>query len=338
MGLEKLPHLVCERGVIAGGQGEVGVPVIALERAVEELPDPRPARAVHPCTALPETESRISIEPTTLAGIGPRRRPGVTNPSLRRIRGKLPPEAPLHDTETRTSPQLLARIAGALYVTIIIFGIFGEMFVRERLVAWGDPTATAERILASESLWRFSVAAEISYLLCAVVLAVIFLVLLRPAGRDLALLMVLFNLVAITVEAVGRLQLVTALSTLRSAETLSAFEPGQVHALAYLSLQAHGRGWSIALLFFAGFCVVSGCLIYRCRYLPRLLGALMVLAGLGYLLDGFSLILSPAFQALVFPFTLLPAFVAESALALWLLVRGVDVPEFERARAAAEPT
>lgn len=91
---------------------------------------------------------------------------------------------------------------------------------------------------------------------------------------------------------------------MRSADALSAFEPREVHALA---------------------------LAYRSGYLPRLIGALMVLAGLCYLLDGFSLILSPAFHGIVFPFSLLPAFVAESALALWLLVKGVDVPKFERA-------
>lgn len=73
-------------------------------------------------------------------------------------------------------------------------------------------------ILASEGLWRFSVAAELFYLLCAVVLVAIFYVLLRPVSRDLALLAVLFNLVSVAVEAVGRLQLISALGILRSAD------------------------------------------------------------------------------------------------------------------------
>jgi hypothetical protein len=239
----------------------------------------------------------------------------------------------MDDHQVRISPQVLARLAGVLYVIVIVFGFFGEVFVRGRLIVSGDPTATAERILGSESLWRFSGAAELFYLLCAVVLAAIFLSLLRPVGRDLAMLMAFFNLVGIAVEAVGRLQLVSALNTLRSMETLSAFEPRQVHALAYLSLQAHGRGFSIALLFFGGFCLTIGSLIWRSGYLPRLIGALMVLAGLGYLLDGFALVLSPAFHRLVFPFSLLPAFVAEVSLALWLLVKGIDVDAFERAAA-----
>lgn len=232
------------------------------------------------------------------------------------------------------SPERLARVAGALYLFVIVVGLFGEMFVRGRLIVWSDPTATAERILASESLWRFSVAAELLYLLFAVVLAAIFFVLLRPAGRDLALLAVLFNVVAIAIEAVGRLQLIVALAVLRGAESLAAFEPGQVHALAFLFVRAHGRGFSVSLLFFGGFCLVVGTLISRSGYLPKLIGVLIQIAGLGYLLDGFALILSPAFHSMIFPFSLLPAFVAESSLALWLLVKGVDVARFE-ARAGA---
>jgi len=76
-------------------------------------------------------------------------------------------------------------------------------------------------------------------------------------------------------------------------------------------------------------------LIYRSGYLPRAIGVLMQIAGAGYLLDGFALILSPALHSALFPFSLLPAFVAESALCLWLLIRGVDV---RRWRALASPT
>ena len=222
-----------------------------------------------------------------------------------------------------------------LYLIIIVFGIFGEMFVRGKLIVWGDPIATAEKILASESLWRFSVAAELFYLLCAVVLAGIFYVLLRPVNRDLALLAVFFNLVAIAIEATGRLHLISALTVLRGAERLAAFEPHQAYTLAYFSLQSHGRSFSIGLLFFGCVCVILGYLIARSGYLPKLLGVLMLIAGLGYLLDGFALILSPAFHAVIYPASLLPAFVAELSFCLWLVVKGVDVARWN-ARVSAQ--
>jgi len=243
----------------------------------------------------------------------------------------------MEEHRVEASPRVLSRIGGVLYLIIIVFGAFGEMFVRGKLIVWGDPTATAAKILASESLWRFSVAAELFYLLCAVALAAIFYVLLRPVSRDLALLAVFFNLVSIAIEATGRLHLISALTVLRGAERLTAFEPNQVHALAYLSLQSHGRGFSISLLFFGCVCLVLGYLIFRSGYLPKLLGVLMQIAGLGYLMDGFALILSPAFHAMIFPASLLPAFVAESSFCLWLLVKGVNVEKW-KLRASAQPT
>ena len=235
----------------------------------------------------------------------------------------------MDEHRVEASPQVLSRIGGVLYLIIIVFGLFGEMFVRGKLIVWGDPTATAERILASESLWRFSVAAELFYLLCAVALAAIFYVLLRPVNRDLALLAVFFNLVSIAVEASGRLHLISALTVLRGAERLTAFEPDQAHALAYLSLQAHGRGFSIGLLFFGCVCLVLGYLIFRSGYFPKLLGVLMQIAGLGYLVDGFALVLSPAFHSMIFPFSLVPAFVAEGAWCVWLLVKGVNLEKWQ---------
>jgi hypothetical protein len=70
-------------------------------------------------------------------------------------------------------------------------------------------------------------------------------------------------------------------------------------------------------------------LIFRSGYLPKLLGILMQIAGLGYLLDGFALILSPAFHSMIFPASLVPAFIAELSLCLWLLVRGVNVEKWK---------
>lgn len=238
---------------------------------------------------------------------------------------------------TRISPRTLARIGGALYLVIIFFGLFGEMFVRNRLIVWGDPTATAENILASESLWRFGIAAQLFYLLCAVALAAIFFVLLRPVSRNLALLAVFFNLVSIAVEATSRLHLFSALTILRGAERLAAFTTDQQHALAYLSLQLHGRGFSASLLFFGCVCLVVGYLMFHSGYLPRFLGVLMLIAGLGYLTDGFALILSPAFHAAIFPASLLPAFVAESCVCLWFLIRGVNLDKWNE-RTSAQST
>src|SRR5438093_2572500 len=105
------------------------------------------------------------------------------------------------DVIVETSPQTYARIGGVLYLIIIVVGLFGEAFVRDRLIVSGDATATAANIMSHELLWRFHIAAELFLLICAVALLMILYALLRPVSRDLILLAAFFNLVAIIIEA-----------------------------------------------------------------------------------------------------------------------------------------
>jgi hypothetical protein len=241
------------------------------------------------------------------------------------------------DRTVETSPQLYARIGGVLYLIIIVVGLFDEAFVRNRIIVSGNATATAANIRSLESLWRFGIAAEFFLLICAVALTLIFFVLLRPVSRDLALLAVFFNLVSLAVEAAVQLYLLGALFPLGKTEYLRAFEPEQLYALASLSVKSHGYGFGVALIFFGCVCLIDGYLIFRSGYFPKTIGVLMAIAGLSYLTNSFALILAPTFANRIFPAILVPAFVGEASLCLWLLVKGVNVPKWEeRASAAGE--
>ena len=234
------------------------------------------------------------------------------------------------DHTVNSSPKLCARIGGALYLIIIVIGLFGEAFVRDRLIVSGDAAATAANIMSHESLWRFHIAAELFLLICAVALLLILYALLRPVSRDLALLAVFINLVSIGIEAATTLYLLQALFPLGNAGYLKAFTREQLYAMASLSLKSHGYGFSVSLLFFGCFCLIVGYLIFRSGYLPKTIGVLMQIAGLSYLTNSFALILSPAFANRLFPAILLPAFVGEASLCLWLLVKGVNVPKWQK--------
>ena len=240
------------------------------------------------------------------------------------------------DRTVETSPQLYARIGGVLYLIIIVVGLFDEAFVRNRIIVSGDATATAANIRSLESLWRFGIAAEFFLLICAVALTLIFFVLLRPVSRDLALLAVFFNLVSLAVEAAVQLYLLGALFPLGKAEYLRAFEPEQLYALASLSVKSHSYGFGVALIFFGCVCLIDGYLIFRSGYFPKTIGVLMTIAGLSYLTNSFALILVPTFANRIFPAVLVPAFVGEASLCLWLLVKGVNVPKWKEQASAAE--
>lgn len=222
-------------------------------------------------------------------------------------------------TAVQDSPQDYARLGGALYLFIIVSGLVAEMFIRERLIVAGDASATLEAIRASAFAWRAGIAMNLLHLACSVLLALILYTLLAPVSRSLASLVLMFNLVAVSVEAVSKLFLLPSLFVLGNAPYLQVFTQDQLAALAYLSNRSHAYGFNISLIFFGFECLVLGYLILKSALFPRAIGFLMQLAGVCYLSNSFILLLAPTYVNVL---VLLPALVAELSLALWLLIKG----------------
>lgn len=228
----------------------------------------------------------------------------------------------------RPSPQFSARLAGVLYLYVIVAGIFAELFVRSRLVVAGDAAATAGNIVGHETLFRIGFSGELLHLAADVAIAVLLYGLLRPVHRPLALLAALMRFACDIVLAVSSISHFVALRLLTGADSLHGFTTEQLQSLALLALKLHGDGYAISLVFFAFACLSLGALIVRSGFLPRWLGALVVVAGVCYLVDVFSHFLAPAFAATLFPGLFVPIFVAELSLALWLTIRGVDAAQW----------
>lgn len=233
------------------------------------------------------------------------------------------------DQAKGVSPHAYARTGGLLYLYIIAAGLFAQVAVRGQLLVPGDATATAENIMASETLFRVGFAGEMLMLMCDVAVAFIFYVLLRPVSRNLALLAALFRLVMAAVSGANGLNHFAALTFLDGAEFLDVFEQSQLHALAYLSMKAHAYGYHISLIFFGFHCFFLGYLLFKATYFPKFLGLFMVVASFSYLINSFTSIISPEHAALISPMILLPALVAEASLALWLIVRGVNMKKWQ---------
>ncbi len=231
-----------------------------------------------------------------------------------------------------TSPQTLARIAGVLYLVIIVGGIFAEIFVRQQLVVKGDPAATATNILAHEMLYRLGFAAGVIVVMCAVPVLFILYHLLNRVNKSFAILAVFFNLSAIAIESANLLHHYEPLILLKDVGHLSSFNPDQLQALAYTSLRLQSKGFDLSLAFFGLFCIFIGYPIFKSTFFPRILGVLMAIAGVCYLINSFVNFLAPQYS--LFPYIGIPPFVAELSLCLWLMVKGVNVPKWEE-RASA---
>jgi hypothetical protein len=217
-----------------------------------------------------------------------------------------------------------ARTGGILYLIIIVAGIFAEIFVRSKLIVPGDATATANNILASELRFRIGFAGALIMLLCDVAVTLVFYALLRPISKDLALLAAFFRLISIAIMGINLLNHFAALFPLGSADYLKVFEPHQLHALAYLSLRSYDYGYNISLVFFGFHCLLLGYLLFRSSYFSRILGVLLTIAGLCYITNSFSWFLAPTFAVKIYPAILLPCFVGELSLSLWLLFKRIN--------------
>lgn len=234
------------------------------------------------------------------------------------------------------SPQPYARLAGALYLYIIAAGVFAEMFVRERLVKGGDADATAANIAANDMLFRIGFSAELLHLAFDVIVAVLLYALLRPVHRYVALVAAFMRFACAVVLAVSSISHFVALRLVQGGEFLAGFSTEQLNALLLLALKLHGDGYAISLVFFAFACIALGWLIYRSGFLPAWLGVLSMIAGASYFAMSFSHFLSPALYAILTPYIFLPVFIAEFLLAMWLLVRGVDIHLWRKAVTLSE--
>jgi hypothetical protein len=160
-------------------------------------------------------------------------------------------------------------------------------------------------------------------------MSVLLYVLLKPVSRSLSLVAAFFRLAQTIVNGLNLLNNATSLLLLSGADYLAAFEPKQLQALALLFLDAHEYGILIGQLFFGLHLLVLGYLVFKSGYLPRILGVLLVLASLGYLIESFGNFLLPDYKEVFSLIVIAPAVTGELALTIWLLVKGVNVEQWE---------
>jgi hypothetical protein len=147
--------------------------------------------------------------------------------------------------------------------------------------------------------------------------------LLKPVGKNLALLFVLFNLAGVAVECVCALIQIDALLLLGDPNYLHAFNPSQLQTLSLFFLGLSGSGNMILTLFYGAWLFPLGYLVYKSGFLPRFLGVLLLLDGLSLMICFVQLCLFPGHEKLTYP--LYPImFIAEFGLSMWLIIKGAN--------------
>jgi hypothetical protein len=220
-------------------------------------------------------------------------------------------------------PRPKARIAGFFYLLTFLMGVF-ELLASGGIVVSGNAAATAANILAHESLFRLGWAANLLAAASYVAVTALFYELFAPVNRSLSRLAAFFSLVGCAIGGASGFVRLAPLAILGGgAQSASVFSTEQSQALASTFLRLYNQAYGIGLVFFGFYCLLIGYLIYRSTFLPRFLGVLMMIAGLGWLTS-----LWPPLTNSLYPYILLPGVLGEGALTLWLLIAGVNEPRW----------
>lgn len=234
------------------------------------------------------------------------------------------------------SPSVYARIAGVLYLIITVAAIVAHFYVPGKLIVPGDAATTAANIVASESLFRFgAIGGELIVLLSEVVLSVVLYFLFKPVSKTLSLVAAVARLAMTVIHGLNLVNYYFVLQLLTGPDYLTVFEPAQVSALVTLFLDAHSYGFTLGIAFLVLHVFALGYLILKSGYFPRILGILFLVAGVGYLIDTAALLLSTGYETTPAPIALVIA-VAEIAFPLWLLVKGVNMTQWQSRTLALE--
>jgi hypothetical protein len=219
-------------------------------------------------------------------------------------------------------------MGGVFYVLMAVSGGLAT-FARRGLIVSGDAATTAANILAHQSMYLLGFAGDLLVVASYLAVTALFYRLLKPVSRAVALTAALFSLTGCAIQGFALIFQLAPLTVLGGAPYLGVFRVEQLQALAFMFLKLYSQAYGIAIVFFAFYGLLTGYLAFKSTFLPRIIGGLMMLAGLSWLT-----FLSPPFAAKYFSYILASA-AGEALFALWLLVKGVDAERWKQQADAA---
>jgi hypothetical protein len=237
------------------------------------------------------------------------------------------------DSSRGTAPRRDARIAGTFYLLNIVT-ILLSIGLKRGIVVAGNPAATAANFIVSLPRFQAAWALEVISTACSLVVAAYIYRLFVPVSKALSLLATLFRVVACSVAMIGYLLQAAPLPILTSASFVSGLSLTQLQAAAYIALRLGVQASNLVIVVFGFHAIVLGYLVYRSTFIPRAIGVLLGLAGVGG-----CLMLVPLVAGGFFPVILATGAAAELSLTAWLLFAGIDVGRWlqqaDRAAASA---
>ena len=218
-----------------------------------------------------------------------------------------------------------ARFAGLLYVLLGLTAPFSLIYIPRTLIVRGDAAATASRILASEGLFRLGIVSELASATISIFLVMVLYRLFNGVNKMHASLMVILGaLISAPISFLNVVSELAALTLLHGPPFLSVFDKARLEALALFFLGLHSQGLVVAQILWGLWLFPFGLLVMRSRFLPRILGVLLIVNGFAYLAASLTSLLAPSYAGVVNRFAFIPE-TGEVWIMLWLLIRGARV-------------
>jgi hypothetical protein len=226
------------------------------------------------------------------------------------------------------SPKAKARLAGVFEALEGFTSAWGQVTVLGQLIVVGNAAATAAKILQHETLFRLGFTSSLFGVVFHLGWAFLFYHLFRSVNRNVSVCALLVIVVCCALQAVSALLYFAPLLVLKGGSSLSGLTQEQLQALAYIFLKLNGLAFDTTLVFFGLWCVLTGYLIFKSTFMPRILGVLLAVDGFGWMM-----FMSPPLGHSLFLPIAIACGLAEIPLQLWLLIFGVNN---ERWKAQAE--
>jgi hypothetical protein len=226
-----------------------------------------------------------------------------------------------------------ARIAGLLYLIVVLAGFFNLIYVPSQLIVWTDADATFQNVVNSETLLRFGIVAGIICYTAFLFLPLVLYKLLGHINKTYAVAMVALALVSVPISLYNLINKINVLTLIGKEEYLKAFDPEQLKAQVLLSLNFYENGITIASFFWGLWLFPFGYLVFKSGLIPKIFGILLMLGCMGYMINFFGGFLIPNYNALgISGYVSMPSGLGEIGTCLWLVTVGVRTKSLQESQ------
>lgn len=222
-----------------------------------------------------------------------------------------------------TEKNRTSRIAGLLYLGVVLTGIFSLMYVPSKLINYDNAALTFQNIKSSEILFRFGIAGGLLCYIFFLFLPVVLYRLLKPVNENMAKIMVPLAVISVPMYFINAQNQLTALSIVNNPDAFTASTAEQIQTQVLFYISQYNDGMRLIHIFSGLWLMPFGYLVFRSGFLPKWLGIILMIGCFGYLFNFFARLLMPGYSELgISSYISLPASIGEIGICLWLLIIG----------------